>query len=121
MLFNIINDCFNPDDTLINETLSSYCLFVGLVFLMIEFPTFQENSDFLLCRGDVEGKIFSPWLQSLEMEGLKFVPNKVPSSLTIDTDSGCISAIVCGDEIYKADAFVSAMGLSSLQSIVKNR
>ncbi|KAG2573977.1 phytoene dehydrogenase-like isoform X1 [Panicum virgatum] len=80
----------------------------------------QENSDFLLCRGDVEGKFFSPWLQSLEMEGLKFVPNKVPSSLTIDTDSGCISAIVCGDEIYKADAFVSAMGLSSLQSIVKN-
>ena len=59
MLFNIINDCFNPDDTLINETLSSYCLFVGLVFLMIEFPTFQENSDFLLCRGDVEGKILS--------------------------------------------------------------
>jgi len=55
------------------------------------------------------------------MEGLKFVPNKVPSSLTIDTDSGCISAIICGDEIYKADAFVSAMGLSSLQSIVKNR
>ncbi|KAF8702458.1 hypothetical protein HU200_032835 [Digitaria exilis] len=80
----------------------------------------QENSDFLLCRGEVEEKIFSPWLQSLEMEGLKFVANKVPSSLTIDTDNGCISAIVCGDDIYKADAFVSAMGLSSLQSIVKN-
>lgn len=84
-------------------------------------PILQENSDFLLCRGEVEEKIFSPWLQSLEMEGLKFVANKVPSSLTIDTDSGCISSIVCGDDIYKADAFVSAMGLSSLQSIVKNR
>lgn len=75
----------------------------------------------MLCRGEVEENIFSPWLQLLEMEGLKFVANKVPSSMTIDTDSGCISAIVCGDDIYKADAFVAATGLFSLQSIVKNR
>uniref|UniRef100_A0A804MBZ0 Amine oxidase domain-containing protein n=1 Tax=Zea mays TaxID=4577 RepID=A0A804MBZ0_MAIZE len=81
----------------------------------------QENSDFLLCRGEVEEKIFSPWLQSLELKGLKFVENKVPTSLTTDVDSGCISSIVCGDDVYEADAFVLAMGLSSLQSIVKNR
>ncbi|XP_035820567.1 uncharacterized protein [Zea mays] len=80
----------------------------------------QENSDFLLCRGEVEEKIFSPWLQSLELKGLKFVENKVPTSLTTDVDSGCISSIVCGDDVYEADAFVLAMGLSSLQSIVKN-
>ncbi|WVZ86703.1 hypothetical protein U9M48_033450 [Paspalum notatum var. saurae] len=80
----------------------------------------QENSDFMLCRGEVEENIFSPWLQSLELKGLKFVPNKVPTSLTTDTDSGCISAIVCGDDVYEADAFVSAMGLSSLQYVVKN-
>ncbi|XP_066343642.1 uncharacterized protein [Miscanthus floridulus] len=80
----------------------------------------QESSDFLLCRGEVEEKILSPWLQSLELKGLKFVENKVPTSLTTDADTGCISAIVCGDDVYEADAFVSAMGLSSLQSIVKN-
>ncbi|KAG0526992.1 hypothetical protein BDA96_06G194000 [Sorghum bicolor] len=80
----------------------------------------QESSDFLLCRGEVEEKILSPWLQSLELKGLKFVENKVPTSLTTDADTGCISAIVCGDYVYEADAFVSAMGLSSLQSIVKN-
>jgi len=75
----------------------------------------------LLCRGEVEEKIFSPWLQLLELKGLKFVENKVPTSFTTDADTGCISAIVCGDDVYEADAFVSAMGLSSLQSIVKNR
>ncbi|KAL6651195.1 hypothetical protein ACP70R_010120 [Stipagrostis hirtigluma subsp. patula] len=80
----------------------------------------QENSDFLLCRGEVEENIFSPWLKSLEMNGLKFVAPKVPTSLTIDKESGCISAIVCGDDVYEADAFISAMGLSPLQSIVKN-
>ncbi|XP_062186210.1 uncharacterized protein LOC133889757 isoform X2 [Phragmites australis] len=80
----------------------------------------QENSDFLLCRGEVEEKIFSPWLKSLELKGLKFIANKVPTSLTINKDSECISAIVCGEDVYEADAFVSAIGLSPLQSIVKN-
>ncbi|TVU14912.1 hypothetical protein EJB05_38409, partial [Eragrostis curvula] len=80
----------------------------------------QENSDFLLCRGDVEDKIFSPWLKSLELKGLKFVANKVPTSLIIDKDSARISAIVCREDVYEADAFVSAMGLSHLQSIITN-
>uniref|UniRef100_A0A0A9E681 Amine oxidase domain-containing protein n=1 Tax=Arundo donax TaxID=35708 RepID=A0A0A9E681_ARUDO len=80
----------------------------------------QENSDFLLCRGEVEEKIFSPWLKLLELKGLKFVANKLPTSLTIDNDSGCIAAIVCGEDVYETDAFVSAMGISPLQSIVMN-
>ncbi|KAL6882636.1 hypothetical protein ACP4OV_011326 [Aristida adscensionis] len=80
----------------------------------------QENSDFLLCRGDVEETIFSPWLKSLELKGLKFISKRVPTSLTIEKESGCISAIVCGEDVYEADAFVSAMGLSPLQSIVKS-
>ena len=108
----IINDHFSPDNILL-----SLCRFS----FYNECPILQESSDFLLCRGEVEEKILSPWLQSLELKGLKFVENKVPTSLTTDADTGCISAIVCGDYVYEADAFVSAMGLSSLQSIVKNR
>ena len=119
MLLYIINDHFSPD-TFLNEHLSSYCLFVGLIFINA-CPILQESSDFLLCHGEVEEKILSPWLQSLELKGLKFVENKVPTSFTTDADTGCISGIVCGDDVYEADAFVSAMGLSSLQSIVKNR
>ncbi|GJN02080.1 hypothetical protein PR202_ga19398 [Eleusine coracana subsp. coracana] len=84
------------------------------------FPYCKENSDFLLCRGEVEEKIYSPWLKSLELKGLKFVANKIPTSMTIDKDNGCISSIICGEDIYEADAFVSAMGLSPLQSIIMN-
>jgi len=80
----------------------------------------QENSDFLLCRGEVEHTIFSPWLKSLELKGLKFIANRVPTSLMINKDTECVSGVVCGKEVYDADAFVLATGLSPLQSIVRN-
>lgn len=86
-----------------------------------KFPNLQENSDFLLCRGEVEDIIFSPWLKSLELQGLKFHGNRVPTSLAINKDTACISGIVCGEEVHEADAFVLANGLSSLQYIIKNR
>lgn len=75
----------------------------------------------MLCRGEVGEKVLSPWLKSLELKGLKFVANKIPTSMTIDKDSGCIASIVCGEDVYEADAFVSAMGLSPLQSVITNR
>ncbi|XP_047063958.1 phytoene dehydrogenase-like [Lolium rigidum] len=80
----------------------------------------QENSDFVLCRGEVEDAIFSPWLKSLELKGIKFVANRVPTSLTINMDTECVSEVVCGEEVYDADAFVLATGLSPLQSIIRN-
>jgi len=81
----------------------------------------QENSDFVLCRGKVEDKIFSPWLKSLELKGLRFIANTVPTSLTINKDTECISGVICGEEVYDTDAFVLAAGLSPLQSIIRNR
>lgn len=73
-----------------------------------------------MCRGEVEDTIFSPWLKSLELKGLMFLSNKVPTRLTLNKDTECVSGIVCGDEIYDADAFVLATGLSPLQSIIRN-
>ncbi|KAF0891252.1 hypothetical protein E2562_009430 [Oryza meyeriana var. granulata] len=80
----------------------------------------QESSDFMLCRGEVEDIIFSPWLKSLELKGLKFLGNRVPTSLAINKDTACVSGIVCGEEVHEADAFVLATGLSPLQCIIKN-
>lgn len=74
-----------------------------------------------MCCGEVEDKIFSPWLKSLELKGIKFFANRVPTSLTINKDTERVSGIVCGEEVYEADAFVLAVGLSPLQSVVKNR
>jgi hypothetical protein len=75
----------------------------------------------VLCRGEVEDAIFSPWLKSLELKGIKFIANRVPTSLTINEDTECVSEVVCGEEVYDADAFVLATGLSPLQSIIRNR
>ena len=86
-----------------------------------EFPILQENSDFVLCRGEVEDTLSSPWLKSLELKGLKFISNRVPTSLMINKDTECVSGVVCGEEVYDADAFVLAAGLSPLQSIIRNR
>jgi hypothetical protein len=86
-----------------------------------EFPVLQENSDFVLCRGEVEDTIFSPWLKSLELKGIKFIANRVPTSLTINEDTECVTEVVCGEEVYDTDAFVLATGLSPLQSIIRNR
>ncbi|KAG8065718.1 hypothetical protein GUJ93_ZPchr0004g39556 [Zizania palustris] len=80
----------------------------------------QENSDLLLCRGEVEDIIFSPWLKSLELKGLTFLGSTVPTSLAINKDTACVSGIVCGEEVHEADAFVLASGLSPLQCIIKN-
>ena len=86
-----------------------------------EFPILQENSDFVLCRGEVEDTLSSPWLKSLELKGLKFIANRVPASLMINKDTECVSAVVCGEEVYEADAFVLATGLLPLQSIIHKR
>ncbi|XP_072957003.1 uncharacterized protein [Typha angustifolia] len=78
----------------------------------------QQNFDVIWCRGAVEDKIFSPWIKSLEQKGLNFHKNSVPTDFTINEDTGCISGIVCGQEIYEADTFIIAVGVSALQSII---
>nr|CAD1844738.1 unnamed protein product [Ananas comosus var. bracteatus] len=78
----------------------------------------QQNFDVVWCRGTVEEKILSPWLKSLELKGLKFHGNRKPTDFIINEESGCISGVACGQEIYKADAFILAVGVSALQSIV---
>ncbi|XP_020084663.1 uncharacterized protein LOC109707643 isoform X3 [Ananas comosus] len=78
----------------------------------------QQNFDVVWCRGTVEEKILSPWLKSLELKGLKFHGNRKPTDFIINEESGCISGVACGQEIHKADAFILAVGVSALQSII---
>nr|CAD1844793.1 unnamed protein product [Ananas comosus var. bracteatus] len=78
----------------------------------------QQNFDVVWCRGTVEEKILSPWLKSLELKGLKFHGNRKPTDFIINEESGCISGVACGQEIYEADAFILAVGVSALQSII---
>ncbi|KAJ6833824.1 phytoene dehydrogenase, chloroplastic/chromoplastic-like [Iris pallida] len=80
----------------------------------------QQNYDVRWCRGTVREKIFIPWLESIKTKGCKFLGNQRLTDLVIDEDSGCILGVVCGKEVYEADAVVLAVGVSSLQSTIMN-
>ncbi|CAL9782689.1 unnamed protein product [Musa acuminata subsp. burmannicoides] len=78
----------------------------------------QKNFDVAWCRGAVEEKILLPWLESMRLNGLKFWENKRVTDFIINEDTGCISGLVCGQEVYKADAFVLAVDISTIQSTI---
>lgn len=78
----------------------------------------QQNFDVIWCRGTVTEKILIPWLESIKTKGCKFNGNRRLTDFIIDEDSGCISGVVCGKEVYEADAVVLAVGVSSLQSTI---
>lgn len=57
----------------------------------------------------------------MRLKGLKIYENKSITEFIVDEDSVCVSGIVSVEEIYKADAFIIAVGISSLQSIIRSR
>ncbi|WOL16799.1 hypothetical protein Cni_G25587 [Canna indica] len=89
---------------------------LGMVYYYI--LSHQQNFDVTWCRGTVEEKIFLPWLESMISKGLKFCENKSMTDFILNQETGCISGLVCGQDIYKADAFVLAVGISNLQSAI---
>lgn len=89
--------------------------------MLLPFAFLQQNFDFVLCRGEVGVKIFTPWIESLTSNGLKICKNSVATDLILSKDTGCISQVVCEGDVYEADAFVLALGISSLQSIILSR
>ncbi|XP_065868894.1 uncharacterized protein [Euphorbia lathyris] len=80
----------------------------------------QKDFNMVWCRGTIKEKIFNPWLDSLRSKGCKFLDNVKVTDFIIDEETSCISKVVCGDEIYNADAVILAVGISKLQELVKN-
>ncbi|KAF3340269.1 15-cis-phytoene desaturase [Carex littledalei] len=95
---------------------SSAAVTLGMLYYYI--LSHQQNFDFVLCRGEVGVKIFTPWIDFLTSNGLKVCKNSVTTDLILSEDTGCISQVVCEGDVYEADAFVLALGISSLQSII---
>lgn len=89
--------------------------------MFIFFVLVQQNFDVVWCRGTVEEKVFLPWLELMKIKGLKFHDNKMVTDFMVNEDTGCISGVVCGREIYEADAFILAVGVSTLKSTVISR
>lgn len=85
------------------------------------FVNLQQNFDVLWCRGSVQNKIFTPWLESMKIYGCKFHGNSKVTDFILDGNNGTIAEVVCGQEAFQADAVILAEGVSAIQSTVSIR
>ncbi|AFY90931.1 hydroxysqualene dehydroxylase [Chroococcidiopsis thermalis] len=77
----------------------------------------QPDFDVVWCRGTVGEKIFRPWVEQIEQAGGKILSNRRVSDILLDSE-GLAKAVVCGDEVFEADAVIFAVGVSGMQKIV---
>lgn len=80
----------------------------------------QQDFDVVWCRGTVGEKIFKPWIEFMKTQGCQFLANKRVTDFLLDENTGTISAVACGDELFTADAVIFAVGITALQRIVYN-
>ncbi|CAI0468909.1 unnamed protein product [Linum tenue] len=81
----------------------------------------QKDFDVVWCRGEVKETIFDPWKASLRSRGFRFMEGREVRDLVFDEGTSSISAVFCSsDELVYADAVVLAVGVSTVQELVKN-
>jgi uncharacterized protein with NAD-binding domain and iron-sulfur cluster len=90
---------------------------IGMLYYFI--LAHQPDFDVVWCRGTVGEKIFRPWVERIEQVGGKLLTNRRVSDLIIDS-TGKATGVVCGDEVFDADAVIFAVGVSGMQKIVSN-
>lgn len=81
----------------------------------------QPDFDVVWCRGTVGEMIFKPWVAAMQEGGCRFLSNKRVTDLVLDEASGEVSAVLCGEEEFPADAVIFAVGISAMQKIVPSR
>ncbi len=79
----------------------------------------QPNFDVVWCRGTVGEMIFRPWVERIESNGGKVFTQRRVSDIKLNS-TGKASGVVCGDEVFDADAVIFAVGISGMQKIVSN-
>ncbi|MBW4575732.1 MAG: FAD-dependent oxidoreductase [Aphanothece sp. CMT-3BRIN-NPC111] len=77
----------------------------------------QPDFDVVWCRGTVGEMIFRPWVEKIEQAGAKLLTQRRVSDLIIDS-TGKATGVVCGDEVFDADAVIFAVGVGGMQKIV---
>ncbi|KAK2665618.1 hypothetical protein Ddye_004192 [Dipteronia dyeriana] len=80
----------------------------------------QKNFDLVWCRGTLNEKIFEPWMDLMRTRDCEFLDGRKVTDFVLNEETGCISEVVCGKEKYNADAVILAVGISTLQELVKN-
>ncbi|KAL8556501.1 hypothetical protein ACS0TY_004083 [Phlomoides rotata] len=79
----------------------------------------QKHFDSVWCRGTIKEKIFVPWMESLKAQGCRFLEGRKVTDVVLNEETGCISEVICEKESFKADAFILAVGISTLQEIIQ--
>ncbi|MEL6352881.1 MAG: FAD-dependent oxidoreductase [Cyanobacteria bacterium J06627_28] len=79
----------------------------------------QPDFDVRWCRGTVGEMIFRPWVAQIEKAGGKVLANKRVSDVRVGADNE-IDAVICGDEVFEADAVIFSVGITGMKKIVSN-
>jgi len=77
----------------------------------------QPDFDVRWCRGTVGEQIFRPWTQAIEQAGGKILANHRVTDV-IEGEGDRLTGVVCGDEVFAADAVIFAVGITGLKKIV---
>ncbi|MGJ3248068.1 MAG: hydroxysqualene dehydroxylase [Elainellaceae cyanobacterium] len=79
----------------------------------------QPDFDVVWCRGTVGEKIFQPWTERIETTGGRILAQKRVSDVMLGNDNQ-VTGVVCGDEVFDADAVIFAVGITGMKKIVAN-
>jgi uncharacterized protein with NAD-binding domain and iron-sulfur cluster len=77
----------------------------------------QPDFDVRWCRGTVGEQIFHPWTQAITAAGGKILANHRVTEV-IEGEGNRVTAVVCDDETFAADAVVFAVGITGMKKIV---
>jgi uncharacterized protein with NAD-binding domain and iron-sulfur cluster len=77
----------------------------------------QPDFDVRWCRGTVGEMIFRPWVAQIEKAGGKILANHRVTDVRAGADNS-IDAVICGDEVFAADAVIFSVGITGMKKIV---
>ncbi|MBD2666905.1 hypothetical protein B6N60_01713 [Richelia sinica FACHB-800] len=77
----------------------------------------QPDFDVVWCRGTVGEKIFRPWVKKIEKLGGTILPKHRVTDVIVDGGDK-VTGVVCGDQVFAADAVVFAVGVTGMKKIV---
>ncbi len=79
----------------------------------------QPDFDVRWCRGTVGEMIFRPWVEQIEAAGGKILANQRVTDVRVGGNNE-IDAVICGDEVFEADAVIFSVGITGMKKIVAN-
>ncbi len=114
----LYNDAFNPMLLVGLFAPGEQCSAAAALGMLYYFIlAHQPNFDVVWCRGTVGEKIFKPWVEAIELLGGKVETNRRVTDLILD-DTNKARAVVCGEEMFDADAVIFAVGISGMKKIL---